>query len=437
MPRKPRPAKPPDPSPPPGLTIERVALDSLAVDPANARAHGDRNLDAIRGSLRQFGQVRPLAVQAGTNRIIAGNGTFAAMRSLGWDACDVVRLPMDDLSATAYGLADNRTAELAHWDTDVLTRLVGELRDDFDLGALGLGEVDMTEIADGSELGGLGGDRDAPPEDDPELDELPPLPVTPVTQVGDIWHLGNHVLMCGDSTDVAQVARLMGGERAHCVFTDPPYNVAGRTRNVASDVRDSYARLRDAGWDQDFVFASCEAALLSCLADDATVYVTTSHHLAGDIWAWMDRWADFHSYCVWDKPNPMPSLRKRHWTWSTEIVCYATRGKHTFRFPEEGHARNVWPLAKNRVNDLHPTMKPVAVPEHAIYHSSKPGDVVADLFGGAGSTLLACERLGRRARVMELSPAYVDVIVKRWEGFTGNEARRHEALPDDVAALTR
>jgi len=127
----------------------------------------------------------------------------------------------------------------------------------------------------------------------------------------------------------------------------------------------------------------------------------------------------------------MPSLMKRHWTWNAELICYATRGKHTFNFPSDGHALSVWSITKINGKTGHPTEKPVAVPEHAIIHSSKNGDIVLDLFGGSGSTLIACEKTGRKARLMELDPKYCDVIVKRWEDFTGKKARLEKPESND------
>jgi DNA modification methylase len=258
-----------------------------------------------------------------------------------------------------------------------------------------------------------------------EPEPPPDVPSDPITKRGDIWQLGAHRVMCGDSADFSDVDRMMDGAKANMVFTDPPYNLGGPDRaNVAADVRDSYKRLKESEWDQKFDFADVEGNILASLSEDATVYVTTSTQVAPAIWAWMDAWSSFNGYCVWRKSNPMPSMTKRHWTWCTELVCYGTRGKHTFNFPESGHALNVWDIAKNPSNDLHPTMKPIAIPSHAILHSSNPGNLIADFFGGAGSTLMACEQLGRRCNMMELSPAYVDVIVRRWESLTAKTALR-------------
>jgi DNA modification methylase len=132
----------------------------------------------------------------------------------------------------------------------------------------------------------------------------------------------------------------------------------------------------------------------------------------------MKQWSSHNSWCVWSKPNPMPSLMKRHWTWNAELICYATRGRHTFNFPAEGHALSVWEINKVNGKSGHPTEKPVAVPAHAISHSSSPGHLVVDLFLGSGTTLIAAEQLGRKCYGMEISSQYVDVICNRWAKLT-------------------
>ena len=206
------------------------------------------------------------------------------------------------------------------------------------------------------------------------------------------------------------------------VFTDPPYNIASDSKNFAADCSKAMEDLSQAEWDKDFNIEAALDSLYSIIADDVTVYICTSHFLAERIWTWMRTWASHNSYCVWSKPNPMPSLSKRHWTWNTELICYATRGKHTFNFPKEGHALSTWTINKKNGNTGHPTEKPVEVPSMAIEHSSNKGDVVVDLFGGSGSTLMACEQLKRKCYVCELDEHYCDVIIERWETFTGREA---------------
>ena len=214
----------------------------------------------------------------------------------------------------------------------------------------------------------------------------------------------------------------MDGVKADMVFTDPPYNIASDSKNFASDVSKAMKDLSESEWDKDFDIREVLDNILVSIAKNATVYVCTSHFLASEIWAWMKEWADHYSYCVWSKPNPMPSLAKRHWTWNTELICYATRGKHTFNFPKEGHALSTWTINKRNGDTGHPTEKPVEVPATAVSHSSKEKDVVLDLFGGSGSTLIACEQLNRKCYMCELSEHYCDVIISRWEQFTGEKA---------------
>ena len=209
------------------------------------------------------------------------------------------------------------------------------------------------------------------------------------------------------------------------VFTDPPYNIASHSKNVAASANTpKMKKLSESKWDMNFDINKIFPIILNSINDNCTVYICTSHFLAWQIWDWMKEWSDHYSYCVWCKPNPMPSLMKRHWTWNTELICYATKGKHTFNFPKEGHALSAWNINKTNGKTDHPTEKPVEVPAMAIKHSSKKGDRILDIFGGSGSTLIACEQLNRKCYMMELDAHYVDVIIERWENFTGRKAVR-------------
>lgn len=210
------------------------------------------------------------------------------------------------------------------------------------------------------------------------------------------------------------------------VFTDPPYNIASDSKNFAADCSKAMEDLSHQEWDKDFDIESALNSIYLIMAEDVTVYVCTSHFLAGRIWNWMRQWASHNSYCIWSKPNPMPSLSKRHWTWNTEIICYATRGKHTFNFPKEGHALSTWTINKKNGSSGHPTEKPIEVPAMAISHSSKKRDIIVDLFGGSGSTLIACEELGRKCYTCEIDEHYCDVIIQRWENYTGQQAQKVE-----------
>jgi hypothetical protein len=207
-----------------GLCIKRVPIESLHLDPANARAHGEANLDAIRGSLKRFGQAEPLVVHARTGRVIGGNGRLVAMKSLGWTDCDVVELDIDDLQATALGIALNRTAELATWDPSALARILDELQRNDALDGVGYSPGDLDEL-----LADIAASAASPGEvDDPGPGEPP---ASPTTRTGEVWLLGKHRLMCGDSSSPEDVAKLLAGAPIHLVNSDPPYNVKVEPRS--------------------------------------------------------------------------------------------------------------------------------------------------------------------------------------------------------------
>lgn len=421
-----------------------VETKDLAPWSRNPRQN-DENARRVARLIVRFGFGAPLVARAKDREVIAGHTRLKAVALLPelwrgasaperarWSA-DARRLlerpqvpvrfmELSEFDAHLLALADNRANELSPWDMPELYDILADYEAD-DAELAGWSAEELGKIAEslfdddkpGDELGDSG-DADDPP---------PPAPTGPaITQLGDVWELGAHRLVCGNSTSLEIVRRLLAGDDVPCVFTDPPYNVAGENELVSASVRKRQADLKAAAWDRDFDVRPTLAVLDAVIGRNASVYVCTSHHLAGDVWAWAKGWADHHSWCSWAKPNPMPSLSKRHWTWNGELVCYATRGKHTFNFPETGHALSTWTIPRAKAATAHPTEKPVAVPAHAIRHSSKGGDVVLDLFGGSGSTLLACEQLSRRARLVELDPIWCDAIVARWEKHTGKAARR-------------
>jgi site-specific DNA-methyltransferase (adenine-specific) len=408
----------------PTLELEAAAvwvpINSLREWEGNPRVN-DHAVARVADSIKRWGFGAPILARRANREIVAGHTRLKAARLLGLDRVPVRFLDLDPAEARLLALADNRLGELAEWDTDKLAELLRVCTpDDALLAGWNADELDAL-------LAGAAG-ADTLPPDYGDPDAVPDLPADPETRPGDVWRLGRHRLVCGDSGDPRTLDALLQGETVRCVFTDPPYNVAGETGVARSRLTSSSGprgrALTDAGWDRGFDIAAALQQIERVLGPDASVYVCTSQHLAGEIWAWMAAWSVLHGWCVWYKPAPMPSLAKRHWTWSAELICYATRGKHTFNFPDEGHAPNVWTIGRKACDTDHPTEKPVAVPAHAITHSSSPGDLVLDLFGGSGSTLIACEQQGRCARVAEISPAYCDVIARRWELFTGGEAER-------------
>lgn len=394
------------------LPYERVSIASLTLDPRNARKHDKKNLKAIKDSLVKFGQQRTIVVTK-DNVVIAGNGTVAAAKELGWETIDITRSQLTGEDAVAYGLVDNRASELAEWDDDNLKELLTELNDSgWDIEGLGWDDEDLEGILEKPPVDGLTDEDDVP-----EIEQN----VFGV-KLGDIWQLGNHRLMCGDSTDKATVETLMNGEKADMVFTDPPYNIASDSKNMAAKVSKAMNDLKNSEWDNNF---NIESALdnLGPFIENGSIYVWCSHFLFSRIMEHLKTWTKFQNWCIWSKPNPMPSLMKRHWTWNMEMCCYATIGKHTFNAPDSAHALACWPINK-KSDGTHPTQKPIELCEHVISHSSNSGHLIMDLFLGSGSTLIACEKTGRKCYGMELDPHYCSVIIKRWQDFTGKEAKK-------------
>ena len=378
--------------------------------PRNAKLHPPEQVATIVNSITRFGWQQDTVLTA-DNVLVVGHGRRLAALEIG------CKMPfhrvgknadeLTDAEIDALRLADNKVAE-SGWDFAELDAQLAELELDFDMSDFGFDDI----------LGGVSTDTSTVEDDDYDPDE----PIEAKAKIGDIYQLGRHRLMCGDSTDAEDVAKLMDGEKADMVFTDPPYNIASDSKNFAADCSRAMDELSKSEWDKSFDISKLFPVLFECLAENVSVYICTSHFLASYIWAWMKEWADHYSYCIWAKPNPMPSLSKRHWTWNTELICYATRGKHVFNFPEKGHALSTWTINKTNGETKHPTEKPIAVPGMAISHSSNNGNIVLDLFGGSGSTMIACEQLNRYCLMMELDPHYVDVIIARWENLTGEKA---------------
>jgi DNA modification methylase len=320
-----------------------------------------------------------------------------------------------DEAEYAFIQADNAIALWAELDLSGINSDLPELGPDFDIDMLGIKNFEI-DVAD--------------KDFEADEDEVPEARPKPKVVQGEVYILGNHRLMCGDSTAITDVERLMNGEKADMVFTDPPYNHASEDKGIATSVSKAHKKLMESEWDKNFSFLDVAGMIESAMGENCTVYICTSHHLFGQIQEWMKLRSNLSGYCVWSKPNPMPSLMKRHWTWSAELICYATYGKHTFHFPESGHALSVWEITK-KSDGSHPTQKPIEVCERAILHSSNQLNIVLDLFGGSGSTLIACEKTDRKCFMMELDPIYCGVILDRWQKFTGKKADREDGVAWD------
>jgi DNA modification methylase len=396
------------------MEVTRRLIVDLLLDPENARKHSQKNLDAIKASLTKFGQRKPIVInQKGV--ILAGNGTVEAARSLGWDHIDVAVVPADwdEATARAYALADNRTAELAEWDENVLAKQLLELLDgDFDIEAIGF---EMPE-----------------PEIEPEPDDAPTIEeVEHRTKLGQLWKLGDHLLYCGDSTEEATFTRLMGDEKAHLIWTDPPWNVnygavdegnqqGYKVRTIMND------HMNEGQWDE-FVQQFCQT-LKDFSEPGAPIYLVMS----AQEWPVIDRnlrEVGFHwsSTVIWAKDRLVLSRKDYHTQY--EPIWYGWNADAArLAVVEDRKQSDLWEVDRPSKSELHPTMKPIELVQKSIVNSSKPGNIVLDSFGGSGSTLIACEQTNRKCRMVELDPQYCDVIIARWEKFSGKTA---ELLPEN------
>jgi site-specific DNA-methyltransferase (adenine-specific) len=384
------------------MKIERLAITELKLDPNNARKHDETNLDAIAGSLTQFGQRKPIVISK-DNTVVAGNGTVTAAQKLGWQEIDVVRIPAewDADRIKAFALADNRSAELAAWDVKVLNAQLMELVElDFDIQEIGFEMPQVLEL------------------ETQEEEELPEPPADPVTKLGDVWQLGEHRLICGDSLELGTYDKLLGEEKADMVWTDPPYGVSyvGKTKDALTIENDTLnpaeleSFLRDAFTS---IFASTRpGACWYVAAPSGNLFQSFSIPLSElDVWK--------HTL-VWVKNVLVMGRADYHYR--HESIFYGWTPGAAHQPPADRKQDSVWEVDKPRANKVHPTMKPVELITRAIQNSSRVGEIVLDSFGGSGSTLIAAEQTKRKARLIELDPKYCDVIVQRWETLTGLKA---------------
>ena len=392
--------------------VERRAIEALIPYVNNARTHSDAQVAQIAASMKEWGWTNPILVDE-TGLIIAGHGRVMAARKLGLTEAPVmVAKGWTEAQKKAYVLADNQLAANAGWNAELLsTELKGLDASGFDLTLLGFGDLGAL-LADKTE--GL---------TDP--DTVPDVPLVPVSVSGDVWVMGDHRLCCGDSTVQTDVDKLMAGERGDLLFTDPPWNVnygavkAGnaqgyKPRKILNDHMDGV------DWAQ-FVAGFC-ASFYAVTKPGALAYVVMS----AQEWPAIDkglREAKFHwsSTIIWVKDALVLSRKDYHTQYEPLWYGWNEDGPRIMQVPDRKQS-DIWNIPRPRVSDLHPTTKPVQLIERALLNSSARGALVVDLFGGSGSTLIACEQQGRRCRLMELDPKYADVIVQRWQDFTGKAA---------------
>jgi DNA modification methylase len=385
------------------VKIEQRSIAKLIPYAANSRTHSDAQVAQIAASIREFGWTNPILV-SDKNDIIAGHGRLLAARKLGMEEVPVIVL--DHLSKSqqrALVIADNQLALNAGWDMDMLKAEIEDLQlDDFDLNILGFDDKFLDGLLEPEPTAGLT-DEDAVPE----------VPETPKTVLGDVWVLGNHRLMCGDSTSIDAVEKLMDGQQANMLHTDPPYGVD--YEGVPND------HLKDAQLEKFLVDALTSA--YAVLHPGSNVYVWHADITAFEFISAF-RLSGFKqarpSTIQWVKPSLTMSQGDYH---SQNEPCLFgwKEGSGRVRVKDRKQT-TIWHCDRTKEAKVHPTMKPVELCQRAIENSSVANCIVLDLFGGSGSTLIACEKTNRHARLMELDAKYCDVIVKRWQDFTGKEA---------------
>lgn len=385
------------------MKIETLRISDLTPDPKNARQHDAKNLKAIEGSLTQFGQRKPIVITE-ANVIVAGNGTVTAAKNLGWEIIEAVRVPADWSTdqVKAFALADNRTAELATWEPMVLAAQLIELEAaGFELADFGFQAID-------SEL-----------EIKIIEDEMPEAPEVPVTKLGDIWQLGKHRVICGDATDPATIGRLMQGEKAELVFTDPPYRMeaeGGSQQWVGRSAAKVGESIKDI---IDFQPAAFLETLPNYFDKQMNAYIFCNKDLIPDYLSWANTKKYAFNLLFWKKPNALP-LGGQHRPDVEYLLFFRKNAIWNNALPGVTYSRC---LEFGRdLSTIHPTMKPLDLIRNELQISSKKDGIVVDPFGGSGSTLIGCEQTSRVCRIIELDPKYVDVTIQRWENLTGQKA---------------
>ncbi|MCZ3668029.1 DNA modification methylase [Limosilactobacillus vaginalis] len=381
------------------MQIQSMKIDEVKPYPNNPR-NNDDGVEAVANSIKEFGWQQPIVVDK-DNVIIVGHTRYKAAKKLGMDKVPVV--VADNLSpeqVKAYRLADNKTGELTDWDMGLLDDELADIAD-----------IDMSDF--GFDLD-LGNDEAKVQEDD--FDEE--VPEEPKSKLGQIYQLGRHRLMCGDSTKSEMVKKLVGGVQCDLLLTDPPYNVGyeGKQKSKMTIKND---RQEDDEF-YKFLFNAFSAAKDN-LKQGSSFYIWyASSEAANFNNAANKAGLSVREELIWEKNNLVMGRQDYQWKHEPCLYGWVEGGSHSWY--SDRKQTTILNFDKPQRSDLHPTMKPVALFDYQIKNSTKSGDVVLDLFGGSGTTIMACEQDGRNACVMEYDPKYVDVIIKRWEDFTGKKA---------------
>jgi DNA modification methylase len=377
------------------LKIEYKKIEDLIPYVNNTRTHSENQVAQIASSIKEFGWTNPILLD-GENGIIAGHGRLMAAQKLNETEVPTIQLHgLSESQKKAYIIADNKLALNAGWNDELLKLELAGLKDaGYDLSLIGFSVDELKAFEPITE--GL-----------VDEDKVPEVPIEPKTKLGDIYKLGNHRLMCGDSTSIDAVEELMNDQKADMVFTDPPYGVD--YEGINNDSRNGLEDLLRGAFGNYFAVSK----------SGASIYCFHSDKCADIFHKVFREFFHFSSMIIWAK-NSL-TLSQTDYQSQHEPCLYGWMDNGTHSWHSDRKQTSVWKFDKERVEG-HTTPKPVALVERAILNSSKGGDSIIDLFGGSGSTLIACEKLNRNARLMELDPKYCDVIIKRWEDFTGQKA---------------
>jgi site-specific DNA-methyltransferase (adenine-specific) len=394
------------------MQVEQISIETLIPYVNNARTHSDAQVAQIAASIKEFGFNNPVLI-ADDNSIIAGHGRVMAARKLGKDTVPAVRLShLTEMQRKAYILADNKLALNADWDNSLLAIELADLKDlGFDTDLTGFSADEIAALMPVELTEGL-----------TDEDEVPEVPVDPVTKLGDVWLLGKHRLMCGDSTSIEALEELCQGQSVDMWLTDPPYNVAyeGKTKDALKIQNDSMSDdqfrqfLRDS-------YVAADAVMKA----GAVFYIwhadSEGYNFRG---AAQDAGWKVRQCLIWKKQTMVMGRQDYHW--KHEPCLYGWKDGAGHLWAADRKQTTILEFDRPSRNAEHPTMKPVALFEYQLLNNTKGGDIVLDSFGGSGTTMIAAEKNGRVSRLMELDPKYCDVIVKRWQDFTGKQATLEE-----------
>jgi DNA modification methylase len=391
--------------------IDYLLVNTLIPYANNSRTHDDAQVAQIAASIKEFGFRNPILVDG--VGIIAGHGRLLAARKLGLKKVPTIDCSdMTETQKKAYIIADNKLALNSGWDTNLLSLELQELDSNgFNLELLGFDSKELDELLAPEVVEGL-----------TDEDAVPDVPDEPKTKLGDIYILGNHRLMCGDSTSIDAVEKLLESQKADLLFTDPPYGVSyegGHNKKKRQGIIADTLQ----GEDLTDLFYESLSTAITWLKDGSALYVWYASGKSIETFASLAKLPlKLRAVIQWYKVKSGLGAFMSQYIPNCEPCMYLHKEGCSPAWYGPTNEKTVWELKKESTNSFHPTQKPVELPERAITNSTKQGDMVLDLFGGSGSTLIACEKINRFARLMELDPKYCDVIVKRWEDFTGKQA---------------